>query len=148
MEVNQQLNANKLFDIMQPCVYRVLVTTFSFFAILPISKSGYEKGCFVAVSVFLLSKIMETFKIQSKYKNLHKHMAPVLSANIIFSVLSMYLCWGFGTIFEKCGTTIALFVIIAWALFISVYDYYDLYKSVNSYLILDEHQKKAKNNEV
>lgn len=136
---------------MLPCVYRVvyrvLITTFSFFALLPISGFGYEKGCFVAVSVFLLSKILETAKIQSEYKELHKCIVPVIFLNIFFSVLSMYFCWGFDALSDKYVTIILLYVVIAWAMIISGFDYYDLSKTLNSYLVLDKYQKKVKNEE-
>ena len=140
------MNINKLPVIILPCVYRVLITTFSFFAVLPLSGFGYEKGCFVAVSVFLLSKILETLKIQSEHKRLHKHMAPVVILNIFFSVLSMYFCWGFDTFSDEC-IIIMLYIVIAWAMIISGYDYYDLSEKLNSYLVLEECQKKTKNNE-
>lgn len=141
------MDINKLSVNILPCVYRALITTFSFIAILPISESGYEKGCFVAASVFLLSKITETLKVQSEHKKLHKHIAPVLIMNMISSVFSMYFCWGFDTISDKCNTTLVLFIIITWAMLVSGYDYYDLSETVNSYWILEEYQKKAKNDE-
>lgn len=141
------MDTNKLSVFILPSVYRALITTFSLFAVLPLSGFGYEKGCFVAVSVFLLSKISETVTIQSKYKNLHKHMVPVVFLNIFFAVLSMYFCWGFDTFSDKYITIIMLYVVIAWAIIISGYDYYDLSETLNNYLVLSECQKKTENEE-